>query len=66
MKGLKLKLVYWLMKSMRMRFVAFEINKDETLSIQGNMGLMEFDSIMNVIKEIELKKINGNHEKRSK
>jgi hypothetical protein len=56
MKGLKLKLVYWLMKSMRMRFVAFEINKDETLSIQGNMGLMEFDSIMNIIKEIELKK----------
>jgi hypothetical protein len=40
---------------MRMRFVAFEINKDETLSIQGNMGLMEFDSIMNIIKEIELK-----------
>ena len=46
---------------MRMRFVAFEINKDETLSIQGNMGLMEFDSIMNVIKEIELKKINNEH-----
>jgi len=44
-----------------MRFVAFEINKDETLSIQGNMGLMEFDSIMNVIKEIELKKINNEH-----
>ena len=61
MKGLKLKLIYWLMKSMRMRFVAFEINKDETLSIQGNMGLMEFDSIMNVIKEIELKKINNEH-----
>ena len=61
MKGLKLKLVYWLMKSMRMRFVVFEINKDETLSIQGNMGLMEFDSIMNVIKEIELKKINNEH-----
>ena len=61
MKGLKLKLVYWLMKSMRMRFVAFEINKGETLSIQGNMGLMEFDSIMNVIKEIELKKINNEH-----
>lgn len=61
MKGLKLKLVYWLMKSMRMRFVAFEINKDEKLSIQGNMGLMEFDSIMNVIKEIELKKINNEH-----
>ena len=38
MKGLKLKLVYWLMKSMRMRFVAFEINKDETLSIQGNIN----------------------------
>jgi hypothetical protein len=25
------------------------------------MGLMEFDSIMNVIKEIELKKINNEH-----
>ena len=44
-----------------MRFVAFEINKDETLSIQGNMGLMEFESIMNVIKEIELKKTNNEH-----
>jgi hypothetical protein len=55
MKGLKLKLVYWLMKSMRMRFVAFEINKDETLSIQGNIHIMEFDAIMNIIKEIESK-----------
>ena len=52
MKGLKLKLVYWLMKSMRMRFVAFEINKDETLSIQGNMGLMEFDSISRQITRV--------------
>jgi nitrogen fixation-related uncharacterized protein len=25
--------LYWLMKSMRMRFVAFEINKDETHSM---------------------------------
>ena len=38
MKGLKLKLVYWLMKSMRMRFVAFEINKDETLSIREKIS----------------------------
>jgi hypothetical protein len=56
MKRLKLKLVYWLMKSMKMRFVAIEMNdKTEELSIQGNMHIMEFDAIMSIIKEIQIK-----------
>ena len=56
MKRLKLKLVYWLMKSMKMRFVAIEMNdKTEELSIQGNMHVMEFDAIMSIIKEIQIK-----------
>jgi hypothetical protein len=56
MRGLKLKLVYWLMKSMNIRFVAIEMNdKTEELSIQGNIHIMEFDAIMNIIKEIQSK-----------
>ena len=56
MKRLKLKLVYWLMKSMKMRFVAIEMNdKTEELSIQGNMHVMQFDAIMSIIKEIQIK-----------
>ena len=56
MKRLKLKLVYWLMKSMKMRFVAIEMNdKTEELSVQGNMHIMEFDAIMSIIKEIQIK-----------
>ena len=56
MKRLKLKLVYWLMKSMNIRFVAIEMNdKTEELSVQGNMHIMEFDAIMSIIKEIQIK-----------
>jgi hypothetical protein len=56
MKRLKLKLVYWLMKSMKMRFVAIEMNdKTEELSVQGNMHIVEFDAIMSIIKEIQIK-----------
>jgi len=56
MRGLKLKLVYWLMNSMNIRFVAIEMNdKTEELSIQGNIHIMEFDAIMNIIKEIQSK-----------
>ena len=56
MKRLKLKLVYWLMKSMNIRFVAIEMNdKTEELSVQGNIHIMEFDAIMSIIKEIQIK-----------
>jgi hypothetical protein len=56
MKRLKLKVVYWLMKSMNIRFVAIEMNdKTEELSVQGNMHIMEFDAIMSIIKEIQIK-----------
>jgi len=54
MKGLKLKLVYWLMKSMSIRFVAIEMNdKTEELSVHGNIPIEDFNVIMNVIKEIK-------------
>ena len=54
MKGLKLKLVYWLMKSMNIRFVAIEMNdRTEELSVHGNIPIEDFNVIMSVIKEIK-------------
>jgi hypothetical protein len=44
------------MKSMNIRFVAIEMNdKTEELSVQGNIHIMEFDAIMSIIKEIQIK-----------
>jgi len=54
MKKLKLKLVYWLMKSMNIRFMAIEMNDStEELSIHGNMPIEDFDTIMSIIKDIK-------------
>ena len=56
MKNLKLKMIYWLMKSLNMRFMAIELNdKTEELSLLGNMDMVEFNTIMNLINEIKSK-----------
>ena len=54
MKKIKLKLVYWLMKTMNIRFVAIEMDDNtEELSIHGNIPITDFEMIMGVIKEIK-------------
>lgn len=56
MKEIKLKLIYWLMKSLNMRFLAIEMNeKTEELSLLGNMDIVEFEFIMAAIKQIKSK-----------
>lgn len=57
MKRVKLKLVYWLMKSMNIRFMAIEMNdRTEELAIHSNMDIMEFNVIMGMIQELQNKK----------
>ena len=57
MKRIKLKLVYWLMKSMNIRFMAIEMNdRTEELAIHSNMDIMEFNVIMGMIQELQNKK----------
>jgi hypothetical protein len=56
MERLKLKLVFWLMNSLNMKFISFKLDKSDGLEVRGNIDINEFELVLKMIKELE----NGN------